>query len=105
MSTDEMQDNDKIVEILSEIRSDLRLINEKIKEIPDLDERVTKLERNESRNEGGVSSVKALGTVFGALIVSALGWLYHTTYENNNDVMLLLQRMGNVEQVIHDSHK
>ena len=105
MSTDEMQDNDKIVEILSEIRSDIRLINEKIKQVDGIDERVTVLERNESRNEGGVSTVKTIGTIFGALFISALGWLYQTTYKNNNDVSLLLQRVGNLEQVIHDSHK
>ncbi|QHJ85221.1 MAG: hypothetical protein [Caudoviricetes sp.] len=105
MSTDEMQDNDKIVEILSEIRSDIRLINEKIKQVDGIDERVTVLERNESRNEGGVSTVKTIGTIFGALFISALGWLYQTTYKNNNDVMLLLQRVGNLEQVIHDAHK
>lgn len=105
MSTDEMQDNDKIVEILSEIRSDIRLINEKIKQVDGIDERVTVLERNESRNEGGVSTVKTIGTIFGALFISALGWLYQTTYKNNNDVLLLLQRVGNLEQVIHDAHK
>lgn len=105
MSTDEMQENEKIVEILSEIRSDIRLINEKIKQVDGIDERVTVLERNESRNEGGLSTIRALGTVFGALIISALGWLYHTTYANNNDVLLLLQRVGNLEQVIHDAHK
>ncbi|QHJ84932.1 MAG: hypothetical protein [Caudoviricetes sp.] len=105
MSTDEMQENEKIVEILSEIRSDIRLINEKIKQVDGIDERVTVLERNESRNEGGVSTVKTIGTIFGALFISALGWLYQTTYKNNNDVLLLLQRVGNLEQVIHDAHK
>ncbi|QHJ84613.1 MAG: hypothetical protein [Caudoviricetes sp.] len=105
MSTEDMQENDKIVEILSEIRSDIRLINEKIKQVDGIDDRVTVLERNESRNEGGVSTVKTIGTIFGALFISALGWLYQTTYKNNNDVSLLLQRVGNLEQVIHDSHK
>lgn len=105
MSTEEMQENDKIVEILSEIRSDIRLINEKIKQVDGIDDRVTVLERNESRNEGGVSTIKTIGTIFGALFISALGWLYQTTYKNNNDVSLLLQRVGNLEQVIHDSHK
>lgn len=105
MSTEEMQENDKIVEILSEIRSDIRLINEKIKQVDGIDDRVTVLERNESRNEGGLSTIKTIGTIFGALFISALGWLYQTTYKNNNDVSLLLQRVGNLEQVIHDSHK
>lgn len=105
MSTEDMQENDKIVEILSEIRSDIRLINEKIKQVDGIDDRVTVLERNESRNEGGVSTVKTIGTIFGALFISALGWLYQTTYKNSNDVSLLLQRVGNLEQVIHDSHK
>ncbi len=105
MSTEDMQENDKIVEILSEIRSDIRLINEKIKQVDGIDDRVTVLERNESRNEGGVSTIKTIGTIFGALFISALGWLYQTTYKNNNDVSLLLQRVGNLEQVIHDSHK
>ena len=95
-----MQDNDKIVEILSEIRSDIRLINEKIKQVDGIDDRVTVLERNESRNEGGISSIKTLCTVFSALVISAVGWLYHTTYNNNNDVLLLLQRVGNLEQII-----
>lgn len=105
MSTEDMQENDKIVEILSEIRSDIRLINEKIKQVDGIDDRVTVLERNESRNEGGVSTIKTIGTIFGALFISALGWLYQTTYKNNNDVSLLLQRVGNLEQVIHDSNK
>ena len=105
MSTDEMQDNDEIVKILYKIEGSLELIREQIKPIPDLDDRITVLERNESRNEGGLSTIRALGTVFGALIISALGWLYHTTYANNNDVLLLLQRVGNLEQVIHDAHK
>lgn len=105
MSTEEMQENDKIVEILSEIRSDIRLINEKIKQVDGIDDRVTVLERNESRNEGGLSTIKTIGTIFGALFISALGWLYQTTYKNNNDVSLLLQRVANLEQVIHDSHK
>lgn len=100
MSTEVMQDNDKIVEILSEIRSDIRLINEKIKQVDGIDDRVTVLERNESRNEGGISSIKTLCTVFSALVISAVGWLYHTTYNNNNDVLLLLQRVGNLEQII-----
>ena len=100
MSTELMQDNDKIVEILSEIRSDIRLINEKIKQVDGIDDRVTVLERNESRNEGGISSIKTLCTVFSALVISAVGWLYHTTYNNNNDVLLLLQRVGNLEQII-----
>ena len=105
MSTEDMQEKDEIVKILYEIRGSLQLINEQIKPIPQLDDRITVLERNESRNEGGVSTIKAIGTIFGALFISALGWLYQTTYKNNNDVLLLLQRVGNLEQVIHDAHK
>lgn len=100
MSTDEMQDNDKIVEILSEIRSDIRLINEKIKQVDGIDDRVTVLERNESRNEGGISSIKTLCTIFGALMISAVGWLFATTLNNNKDIATSISRIGNLEQII-----
>lgn len=96
---------DKVIDSLNEMNVNLKLNNEKLKQVDEIDDRVTVLERNESRNEGGISTIRALGTVFGALIISALGWLYHTTYANNNDVLLLLQRVGNLEQVIHDAHK
>lgn len=88
------------LKILAEIASEIKVINEKIKRFDTMDERVSLLERNESRNDGGISSIKTMFTVCGALILSAIGWLYHTTYDNNNNVLLLAQRMGNVEQII-----
>lgn len=91
---------DKLIDSVNEMNITLKLNGKQLEQIPDLDNRVTVLERNESRNEGGISSIKTLCTVFSALVISAVGWLYHTTYNNNNDVLLLLQRVGNLEQII-----
>jgi hypothetical protein len=101
MGIETMQDELKeALKILAEIASEIKVINEKIKRFDTMDERVGLLERNESRNDGGISSIKTMFTVCGALILSAIGWLYHTTYDNNNNVLLLTQRMGNIEQII-----
>ena len=91
---------DKVIDSLNEMNINLKLNNEKLKQVDEIDDRVKILERNESRNEGSISSIKTMFTVCGALVMSAVGWLYHTTYDNNNNVLLLAQRMGNVEQII-----
>ena len=96
---------DKLIDSVNEMNITLKLNGKQLEQIPDLDNRVTVLERNESRNEGGISSIKTLCTVFSALVISAVGWLYHTTYNNNNDVLLLLQRVGNLEQIIQQDKR
>lgn len=105
MSTDEMPQTieekmDKVIDSLNEMNVNLKLNNEKLKQVDEIDDRVTVLERNESRNEGGISSIKTLCTIFGALMISAVGWLFATTLNNNKDIATSISRIGNLEQII-----
>ena len=105
MSTDEMPQTieekmDKLIDSLNEMNVNLKLNNEKLKQVDEIDDRVTVLERNESRNEGGISSIKTLCTIFGALMISAVGWLFATTLNNNKDIATSISRIGNLEQII-----
>ena len=105
MSIDEMPQTieekmDKVIDSLNEMNVNLKLNNEKLKQVDEIDDRVTVLERNESRNEGGISSIKTLCTIFGALMISAVGWLFATTLNNNKDIATSISRIGNLEQII-----
>lgn len=91
---------DKVIDSLNEMNVNLKLNNEKLKQVDEIDDRVTVLERNESRNEGGISSIKTLCTIFGALMISAVGWLFATTLNNNKDIATSISRIGNLEQII-----
>lgn len=97
--------DNKIIEILSEIRGDIRLINEKIKEVDSLSDRVSILERNESRNEGRISGIRFMITIFGFLVVGGITWIYQTTYKNDTALSILLQRVDNIENILHDIRK
>lgn len=96
---------DELLKSVNEMNITLRLSSETLKQVPQLDERITVLEHKQSRSEGSITGVKTVGMVFGALLVSAIGWLVQTTYKNDSNVALLLQRLGNVENIIHDIHK
>lgn len=110
MSTDAMAQTieekmDKLIDSVNEMNITLKLNGKQLEQIPDLDNRVTALEHKQSRSEGTLSGMKIVGSLVGMFLVSAVLWVCQTTYKNDSNITLLLQRVGNVENMIHDAHK
>lgn len=99
------ENNSKIIELLSDMRSDLKVINEKIKRFDTMDERVTVLEKSEAKNQGSIQAIRWVGGAVSAVLLIIASWLCSTTMKNNNDVALLLQRFGAIESILYANHK
>lgn len=106
MGIETMQDELKeALKILAEIASEIKVINEKIKRFDTVDERVTMLERHEAKSQGSIATIKwIVGALSGVFIVIAT-WLCSTTINNKNDVSLIVQRLGNIENTVNATHK